>query len=250
MVRKILISVGALIIILVAAIFFAFQSAQNEPPPLLVSNFVDLDNITRISKYRSCVGHTTVPQDERESKRSMKHYFEVKPEYVGTNSVKIYSPYDGYVSVIRSEPPDLEGEIWIVPKRKFPMLPPVGTWQFSVEHIIVREDLKQGSEVKTGETIGYAAVPEENRASFDIVYAKQALVPKEIDNYTSPFVDLDSVFNHMSEQVFAEYQQKGVTSKERMLISKEERDNRQCQYEGQGPYFINQDDSDSWVVLK
>jgi len=251
MVKKILIAFGALIFVLILVILLTIASSGNEPAPLLVANFVDLDKITRISKYRSCTGHVTVPQNEQENKRSMKHYFEVKPEYVGTDAVKIYSPYDGYVSVIRSEPGSgLEGELWIVPKRALPMLPPFGVWQFSVQHIIIKKDFRLGSEVKAGEIIGYAAIPKSNRATFDIVYAKQGLIPKKIDNWSSPFADLDSVFNHMSEEAFANYQQKGITSKEMLLISKEERDNKPCQYEGQGPYFINQEDPDNWVVWK
>lgn len=251
MLRKVLIGAGVLILGLVLIAVISLISAKNTPPPKLVENFVDVGKITRISKFRSCAGHVTVPQDERENKRSMKHYFFVKPEYVGTDKVKIYSPYEGYVSSIRSDPDEgLEGEIWIVPKRALPMLPPMGIWAFSVQHIIVRDDLKRGSEVKAGEIIGHAAIPSEERASFDIVYAKPALKPKMIDNWNSPFADLDSVFNHMSNEVFVKYQEKGVTSKENMFITPEERDQKPCQYQGSGPYFSNQEDPDNWVYLE
>lgn len=228
----------------------AFFSAQSEPPPLIVDNFVDLNKIEKISRYRSCVGHTTVPQDKSEMKRSMKHYFWVKPEFVGTNAVTIFAPYEGYVSDVRSDPKEnLEGEIWIVPKRALPMLPPFGVWQFSVQHIIVRNDLRRGSEVKAGDIIGYAAIPSEDRASFDIVYAKQALIPKMIDNWRSPFSDLDSVFNHMSENVFVQYQGKEISSKEDLIISKEKRNENPCKYLERGPYFSNQDDPSNWVII-
>lgn len=49
-------------------------------------------------------GHVTVPQDNRESKRNMKHYYWVKPEYNKSETVEIYAPYDGYVSVLRNGP--------------------------------------------------------------------------------------------------------------------------------------------------
>lgn len=234
-----------------SVVLLTVVAAKNEPPPQLVSNFVNVDDITKISKFRSCVGHVTVPQDQRETKRSMKHYFWVKPELAGTDRVKIYSPYDGYVSDVRSDPEErLEGEIWIIPKRVLAMLPPIGVWQFSVQHIIVREDLKRGSEVKAGEVLGHAAIPSQERASFDIVYAKQALIPKMIDNWNSPFNDLDSVFNHMNEKVFAEYRNRGIASTDQMLINKNVRDTNHCQYQGDGPYFENQDDETNWVVLK
>ncbi|MBI2420660.1 MAG: hypothetical protein HYV38_01090 [Candidatus Levybacteria bacterium] len=251
MLRKILIGVGVLITILIAIVIVSIISAKNIPPPELVANFVDLNEITRISKYRSCAGHVTVPQDERESKRNMKHYFFVKPELVGTDKVKIYSPYDGYISSIRSDPQEgLEGEVWIVPKRALPMLPPFGIWAFSVQHIIVGDNLRRGSEVKVGDVIGHAAIPTEERASFDIVYAKPALKPKTIDNWNSPFADLDSIFNHMSEEVFAKYQEKGISTKEEVFIASEARDKEPCEYQGDGPYFSNQEDPMNWVNLK
>lgn len=250
MLRKILLGVGILILALSAILIISFISAKNTPPPQLTANFVDVENLTRISKYRSCAGHVTVPQDGRESKRNMKHYFWVKPELVGTDTVKIYAPYDGYVSSIRSDPEEnLEGEIWIVPKRKLAILPPIGIWGFSVQHIVINGDLRRGSEVKAGDIIGHAAIPTEERASFDIVYGKPATKPKIIDNWNSPFSDLDSVFNHMSENVFAMYQKKGITTKEDMLITSKERDQKPCKYQGSGPYFTNQEDPDNWTYL-
>lgn len=250
MIGKIFIVAGALVLILVVVIFFSIKSAQNEPPPEILANFTNLDKIEKISKYRSCAGHVTVPQDEREMRRNMKHYFWVKPEYNKSNTVEIYSPYDGYVSVLRDELGlDLEGEIWIRPKSKLVFLPPVGVWQFSVQHIDVRKDLKRGSEVKAGELIGYAALYEKRGDSFDIVYGKMGLPTKEIDNWTAPFADLDSVFNHMSDEVFSQYQQKGIAKKEDFIIPKEVRDKNLCEYQGEGPYFNNQFSEDNWAVF-
>lgn len=250
MLRKVAIGVGVFALILISIALLSFVSAKNTPPPLLTANFVDLNQITKISKFRSCAGHVTVPQNGTESKNSMKHYFWVKSELIGTNAVKIYAPYDGYVSSIRSDPQEnLEGEIWIVPKRKLAMLPPTGIWAFSVQHIVVRDDLKRGSEVKAGDILGHAAIPSEDRASFDIVYAKPAIKPKMIDNWRSPFSDLDSVFNRMSDEVFAIYQERGISTRDQMLITKEKRNMKQCEYQGGGPYFSNQEDPDNWVTL-
>lgn len=248
--KKVLKIIGGAIIVLVLGVFAFYVLAQKAPPPQIVANFTELDKIEKISKYRSCAGHTTVPQDEREMKRSMKHYFLVKPEYLGDDTVAIYSPYDGFVASIRQDRAEgLEGEIWIAPKNIFAVLPPVGRWSFSVQHINIREGLKRGSEVKAGELIGYAAVAGGNRNTFDVVYAKGALTPKRIDNWLGPFTDLDSVFNQMSEKVFAQYQEKGITAKEKLIINKEERDQNPCAYKDNGPYFLNQEDPENWAVL-
>lgn len=249
--KKILKIIGALVLVFVLGIFLLIMAARKASPPQVVSNFTELDKIEKISKYRSCAGHTTVPQDEREMKRSMKHYFSVKREYLGNDTVDIYSPYDGFVAGIREDQADgLEGEIWITPKDIFVILPPIGRWSFSVQHINIREGLKRGSAVTAGELIGHAAVDTENRHAFDVVYAKGALIPKRIDNWTGPFDDLDSIFNHMSEEIFAQYQERGITSKERIIINKEERDQNPCTYKDDGPYFLDQEDPGNWVVLQ
>ena len=75
-----------------------------------------------------------------------------------------------------------------------------------------------------------------------------SLTPKKIDNWTDPFTDLDSVFDHMSDEVLAKYQETGL-DKENIVISKEDRDQNPCQYQDQGPYFLNQDAPDNWVEL-
>ena len=71
--------------------------------------------------------------------------------------------------------------------------------------------------------------------SFDIVYGKSGFPPKKIDNWTGPFADLDSVFNHMSDVVLKEYRESGVSTEE-LIVIKEERDQNPCQYKDEGPY--------------
>lgn len=231
-------------------IFLSLRSAQGKLPPVITANFVDLNKIEKISKYRSCAGHVTVPQDQREGRRNMKHYFWVKPEYNQNKTIEIYSPYDGYVADLRSDPNEnLEGEIWITPMQIFAMVPPFGVWSFSVQHIDVISDLKLGNKVKAGELIGWAAISEKRGDSFDIVYGKSGFPPKKIDGWTAPFSDLDSVFDHMSDSVLAEYRRKGI-SKDDLLISKAERDQNPCRYQGEGPHFDSQEDSDNWAVLQ
>lgn len=242
--------IGILLLVVVAGFILLFLISRQASPPQIVANITELDKIEKISKYRSCAGHTTVPQNEREMRRSMKHYFSVKPEYIGDATVNIYSPYDGFVVGIREDRAEgLEGEMWIAPDDMFAILPPVGRWMFSVQHIHIREGLQRGSKVKAGEQIGYAAVATQNRNTFDVVYAKGSLFPKRIDNWMGPFEDLDSIFNHLSKEVFAHYKDKGITSPEELIVSKEERDHNPCIYKDDGPYFLNQEDAENWVVL-
>lgn len=255
MIVKILIGIGALILLLISVAFLSLKINENQSPPKLVANFMDIDKIRQVSKYRSCTGHTVVPQDGREMKRNMKHYIEVYPDLRKEDTVELYSPYDGYISVIRADMADkLEGEIWIAPERGLGnFLPPFNLWMFSFEHMMPRKDLKMGSSVKAGELVGYASFLVAERASptFDVIYGKMAVpsAPKKLDNWNSPFADLDSIFNHMSEEVLAHYQLRGIT-RENIILSKEERDNNPCTYRDQGPYFENSDDSANWVILQ
>jgi len=249
-VEKIFKIVGVFLLFLILGLFVLFLFARNAPPPLIISNFTELDKIEKISRFRSCSGHTTVPQNRSEMKRSMKHYFWVKPEYLGSDTVEMYAPYDGFVAEVREDRADgLEGEIWIVPKDAFTILPPIDRWSFSVQHINIREDLKRGSEVKAGELLGYAAVDTDERGTFDVVYAKGAPSVKEIDNWRGPFLALDSIFNHMSDEVFQKYKDKGIASRFDAIISKEDRDANPCVYKDDGPYFQNQEDPNNWIIF-
>ncbi len=172
--KFILIVIGSLILLLISAVFASIKINESYPPPQIVANFVDLKKVVEISRYRSCVGHTTVPQDGREMKRNMKHYIEVYPELRKEDTVEIYSPYDGYISVIRADMSDkLEGEIWIAPDRGIlTILPPFNLWMFSFEHVQPRKGLKIGDKVKAGELIGYASflVVERSSPTFDVIY--------------------------------------------------------------------------------
>lgn len=242
--------IGITLLVFLASFIALSIAASYAPPPEISAQFTELDKIQKISKYRNCVGHTTVPQDGKEMKRSMKHYFAVKPAYLGNTTVAVYAPYDGFVAEIREDRAEgLEGEIWIMPKNIFAILPPIGRWSFSVQHINIREGLSRGSEVRAGEQIGYAAAATQIRNTFDIVYAQGSPTTKRIDNWTSPFRKLDSVFNHMSAEVFAQYQNKGISSKDALIISKDERDQDPCTYQDDGPYFIGEDTPEHWVTL-
>ena len=215
---------------------FNKQSETNTSPPILVNNFVDLSQIDKISKFRSCQGHTVVPVDESEDKRNMKHYFIVKPEYRGLELVALYAPYDAKVSGIRSSPEQgLEGEIW---------LDGGSEWQFSLEHIQILETINEGSSLRAGELIGH--VPDKG---FDVVFAIGASSPKQIDGYTSPFAALDSIFLHMGDNLFSEFLKFGISDRQQLVYSKEYRDENPCLYRNDEGGLNDIDHPEDWVIL-
>lgn len=245
--RKILLGVGILVLFSVSVVFALIKYNESLEPPQLATNFIDLNKVKSITKYRSCAGHTTVPQDEREMKRNMKHYVNLYPEHQKENFVEIYAPYDGYIALLFGNE-----EIWIAPEKKSVLnILPINQWMFSVTHVKPKNGLKMGDKVRAGELIGYGtfSVSEKGFPSFDVVYGKISIPPKKVDNWPSPYSDLDSIFNHMSKDILAQYEQKGVTRKN-IIISKEERDSDPCVYRDGGPYFVPKDGPSESVELK
>lgn len=234
--------------IVIAILFTTYNKSLTSPQ--IVTNVVDVNKIKQISPFRSCSGHTVIPQNGRETKRNMKHYFNVLPEFNQEETVEIYAPYDGSVGLIRTGTDKFEGELWIAQDRGLlSFLPPIGLWMVNFEHIRPRPDLKYGTRVKAGELIGHGSFYVYKTGSFDVLYATIGFPPKKVDNWLSPFGDLDSIFNHMSDNVFAEYQQKGVT-KENIIISRDVRDRNPCVYRDAGPYFEADNNLSVWVNLQ
>ncbi len=231
---------------MVSVAFALIQYNESLEPPQLTANFVDLDKVWKISKFRSCAGHTTIPQDGRELKRNMKHYITLHPEHRKENFVEVYSPYNGHIALILKE------EIWVAPGTKSLLnILPFNRWMFSVIHVKPRDGLSMGDKVSAGELIGYGTFLQfpESDAAFDAVYGKMNIPPKKVDNWSSPYGDLDSPFNHLSAGALAEYEQKGVTRKN-IILSAEERDKDPCVYRDGGPYFGHKIISDDWVDLQ
>lgn len=248
--------IGRLALILVVAagaiLFLAPRYNRSLTPPELVANFVDLNKVEAISTYRSCTGHTVVPQNGRELRRNMKHYVRLYPQYKVENTVEIFAPYDGTIALIISDKSrELQGEIWLAQDRGLlSLLPPLDLWMVSFEHILPRPDLRYGKRVKAGELIGYATfINNDFDPNFDVVYGKMGFPPKRVDNWLSPFSNLDSVFNHLNDRLADEYRQSGV-DQESIIISRDARDQAPCRYKENGPYFEVSEALPNWVQVR
>ena len=91
----------------------------------------------------------------------------------------------------------------------------------------MRKDLTKGSQVRAGQLLGYASGSDPGD-SFDLILQgskKQGIYDHHsAETYTS---HLDSIFNHMSPEVYQEYAKYGFT-KEKMIISKADREKSPC----------------------
>ncbi|MFA6909220.1 MAG: hypothetical protein WC289_05070 [Patescibacteria group bacterium] len=226
-----------LICIVGAGIAVTFFKKEKTGPPVLTANFIDASKIEKISKFRSCQGHTVVPQNESESKRNMKHYLVVLPEYTG-KQVEVYAPFNGIVNSIGARPEQgLEGEIWLGVRGS--------EWAVSFQHLYVLDTLTEGQKIKAGDLIGHIA-----NKGIDLVYAVGSREVKMIDGYASPYSAIDSIFSHMTDQVFNEYVGEHVKTRDDLIWTKAYRDQNPCEYRNTEGGLNDIAHPEDWVVME
>lgn len=226
----------ALVSVGVALVTVVSSKNHKGPQPMITAHFVDLEKVEKISKFRSCQGHIVVPQDQSESRRNMKHYILLKPQYFGGGKVAIYSPIDGVIKSIGKRPEmGLEGEIWLGS--------PDNDWDVSIQHLIISSDLAEGEKVRAGQRIGQAA-----DKGVDVVYGVGAREVKFIEGYQSPYTALDSIYNHSSAAVLSDYAGKGAKLTD-LVYSREFRDQNPCELEGVGGQLNDYQHPEDWTIL-
>lgn len=173
---------------------------QGTPHNILDANYIDLSKIERISRFRSAIGHSF--NNGSETCRSMKHYYQPKLSEDWTK-VDIFAPAAGTILRLR-----VDGAYgYQVTLRPF-NLP---SFDVIIFHVNLDSQIVEGSWVEAGEHIGRHA--SQNTMS-DIAVGYK---PREGGK-------LISFFEVMTDEVFEEYNLRGVNSREAAIISKEERD--------------------------
>ncbi len=220
---------GVLIVPVLTACI-TYDVDKNGVPQFISADYIDLSRITTLSRFRSAAGHDF--SDSFESCRSMKHYFgpaggepgeEHDPSW---KTIEIYAPLDGTISSIWQE---WEGyQVWI-DSEEYP------AFKILIFHMTLDDLLTVGDAVSAGQLIGHHA--SENTMS-DI--AIQVLTPSGSK--------LVSYFEAITEEVFQEYQKRGIESRQDMIISKEERD--QDPLTCQGETFVESGNLDDYVTLE
>ena len=203
------------------------QSAQpnidpTNPPKLATSNFIDLDPYIRITKIRAAYGHNynygSVDHDPTgKSCSSMKHYFDAYTEqqrwngdfgsYDTRGAVKFYSPVDGnmYQLIPKEIEQGTEYQFYIGPTGYSQLV-------FTFHHVDLLDEFitAGGGSVTAGQHIGYIMRPH-----------GQGEIAVAVSNGAN--TEYISFFDVMTDEVFAEYQARGITSRAQMTIPREER---------------------------
>jgi len=211
-----------------------------------LNNFIDLDRIERISKFRGGYAHD-FSQGTGEICRSMKHYLWAYGGDPQSNhnptwtTIKYYAPVDGTITDVRYSQNSYGTEAqFSIRSSAYP------TYYFRFFHVKLNDDLKQGSIVKAGQHIGYIGD--------EMAHGEIAV---EIRSGFSS--DLVSFFDVITDSVFEEYKKRGVQSMDQLVINKELRDANplQCDPNTEEGRFVGasgwQRDStglDNWVELR
>lgn len=169
------------------------------PPKFVTVDYIELDKIERISKFRSGIGHDY--RDDAESCRSMKHYYQPKIG-VSWSSVKIFSPVSGTVVRLFDEWAGTQVQIRPNDQPLFTII---------IFHIALQKTLTAGDPVTAGQQLG-THIGTQTMSDIAIGYSGQNKWK------------LLSYFDVMSDSLFQRYTERGNSSRNNCIISKEARD--------------------------
>ena len=188
-----------------------FENYHNTIPQFVESNYLDLNKIEKISKFRSGMGHDY--SDDFESCRSMKHYF--NPNVEDYSLLEIFSPVDGtVVSMVESN-----GIRISIKSSEHP------EYQFVIFHIDPLSDLEIGDAVSAGQHIGNHI---NNSTISDIAVRRYVLHEGIFKN------QLLSYFEVMTDEHFnANYLGTEIISRSDLIINLTERDANPLHCEGE-----------------
>lgn len=194
-------------------------------PRVLNANYIDLSKIERISRFRSTVGHSYVDASG-ETCRSMKHYYQPRL-FVDWTMVDVYAPASGTIWLIA--PDGAVGSRIMLRPRDLPAL------EVAIFHVALDPAIVKDVWVEAGSPIGRHA----SRSTMSDIAT--GFGGKEQGM-------LVSYFETMSDSVFAQYQARGVLSREAAIITRAERDSDPVPCVGE-QQFIVQGKLPDWLAL-
>jgi hypothetical protein len=174
-------------------------AAPDGPEKFITADFIELDKIERISKFRSGIGHDY--RDGAESCRSMKHYYQPKMS-ADWGSVKIFSPVSG--TLVRRDEEWAGTQVWIRPFTR-------PAYTIIIFHIALQRPLAVNDSVTAGEQLG-THIGSQTMSDIAVGYSP------------GNSWRLISWFDIMNDSLFARYQSRGVSSRSDLIITKTARD--------------------------
>jgi len=195
---------------------------ENGIPKFVSVDYIELENIHQISKFRSGIGHDY--SDDFESCRSMKHYFQPKSS-VDWSAVPIFSPVNSTVSRIFEEWAGTQVQL---KSEQYP------AFFFIIFHVNLTNPLNVGDVVAAGQRLGTHI-------------GSQTMSDIAVGVNTPNGWKLISYFDVMTDSVFQNYQARGLTSRNDVIISKEARDGDPLTCDGEE--FTDGGNLENWIIL-
>ena len=192
-------------------------------PEFVKTNYIELEKIHRISRYRSSVGHDY--SDNYEQCRSLKHYFEPKSD-VDWATVKIYAPVQGIITRVEMEWAGTKLEI---ASDDYP------AFRFSIFHINTVRQFNVNDKVAEGELLGTHS-GSQTYSDISVIVNDPAKLGRMV-----------SYFEVMTDNLFIEFSNRGINSMADIIISKTTRDGNPLTCNGDT--FTTTDVIENWVYL-
>lgn len=192
-------------------------------PKFITTDYIELDKIYRISKFRSSQGHDY--SDGFESCRSMKHYFEPKSTE-NWASIKIFSPVTGKITRLEEEWAGTKVEI---------LADDYPAFRYSIFHINLLATLTLNDHVTAGQQLG-THIGSQTMSDISVIVNDPTRQGRMI-----------SYFETITEAVFEHYQNRGISNREDVIISKAIRDANPLICNGNS--FVSNDVLENWIIL-
>lgn len=199
-----------------------FDPQQDPVPKLATADFLQLEQIQRISKFRSGMGHDF--SDEFEKCRSMKHYYQRKSTAV---EMEMRSPVAGTIVHVESEQLPNSGKQIHIRSALNP------AFVVRVFHVGADSGITKDVTVSAGQRLGVA---------------KTETTDIAVMVFTPSGMRLISYFELMSDALFAAYQGRGITTRQVPIITRSERDAAPLACNGES--FLGQGSLENWVDLQ
>lgn len=192
----------------------AFQTySEDNLPQFIQAEFIDLDRVNGISKFRSGAGHD-YSYGSDETCRSMKHYFSplvlggrgieafMQPPDLAT-ATEIYSPVDGKIVSISGEQMPIGKQIHIRPDNH-------PDFVIRLFHVYPVGEMKMGTHLSAGQLVGHLHADQGTDISVEV----NQLFGSQYFSY----------FSVMPDEIFTNYQSRGIERREDVVLTRAQRD--------------------------
>jgi hypothetical protein len=200
-----------------------YDVEANGIPRFVSVSQIDLAPVSRVTKFRSSFGHDYADGFER--CRCMKHYFQPKSG-IDWSTIGIYSPVDGTVERVR-----VETTFGMQIAIRSSIQP---AFTFIIFHVTPTIALDSGTRVTAGQRLGSHV-------------GTQTLSDLAVGVDTPTGYKLVSWFDVITDELFAQYSARGMTSRASGVITRAERDADPLTCTGET--FMGAGTLPTWVML-